>query len=52
MEMGARRSQVVWMILQDILMFTAARMAIGIPLRNGGGTLVVFISLWRRHWMT
>jgi ABC-type antimicrobial peptide transport system permease subunit len=32
MAMGARRGQVVWMILQDSLLLTAVGVAMGIPL--------------------
>ena len=47
MAVGARREQVVWMILKDSLLLTAAGVVIGVPLAMLVGQRVDLVLIWR-----
>ena len=47
MAVGARRGQVVWMILRDSLLLTAVGVVDGRSARDAGGTRAGLVSLWR-----
>ena len=47
MAMGARRGQVIWMVLRDSLLLYDGRRGNGNPIRDSGRTRTILVALWR-----